>query len=517
MAEPAAEVEGFVDVPPVVEDNPVHDVLAICGIASLVSRQIFITVEGLSSIDAFATLDGDTDVIEMAKRMASRTVNRVIIGTMQIKRIQALVYWVKDHQKRNLEVDPDMWTEEEVNLTMLRKESEQNFEKIDVDIIDPGKCQTDFGWDAWQIAFVNKLSATSGAAKVPLVYVIRGDVEAGYEFEDDEDERMHQMPHTGENFKRDNKLVYNMLKAACVKTDAWTWIQDHDKSANGRKAWQALVSHYDGTGELNKRVERAKEEITRLHYKDEKVYPFERYVTKLKENFYILAKDKDENLTDKQRVDILMKGIKSTDASVIAAKTDVYKDYRADFNAATGFLSGLIANIHSGAQLDYANRHSSKRRYVSGVDSFDGRGSRGRARRGGGRYGQRTGRGGGRGRDGRGRGTGRGQMRVKMNNVDITDPHRTFTPDEWVRLGSGRAYVIQLRQGRAGRDGGRGPGGRVGERNASSATTSNTTNATSGVEDTTQNANGRGDQSVVSNLTECGSQNGRSFGRGAYA
>ena len=236
MAEPAAEVEGFVDVPPVVEDNPVHDVLAICGIASLVSRQIFITVEGLSSIDAFATLDGDTDVIEMAKRMASRTVNRVIIGTMQIKRIQALVYWVKDHQKRNLEVDPDMWTDEEVNLTMLRKESEQNFEKIDVDIIDPGKCQTDFGWDAWQIAFVNKLSATSGAAKVPLVYVVRGDVEAGYEFEDDEDERMHQMPHTGENFKRDNKLVYNMLKAACVKTDAWSWKQDRDKSANGRKA-----------------------------------------------------------------------------------------------------------------------------------------------------------------------------------------------------------------------------------------------------------------------------------------
>ena len=34
MAEPAAEVEGFVDVPPVVEDNPVHDVLAICGIVS---------------------------------------------------------------------------------------------------------------------------------------------------------------------------------------------------------------------------------------------------------------------------------------------------------------------------------------------------------------------------------------------------------------------------------------------------------------------------------------------------
>ncbi len=79
-------------------------------------------------------------------------------------------------------------------------------------------------------------------------------------------------------------------------------------------------------------------------------------VTKLKENFFILNKDMDEALTGKQQVDVMMKGIKSTDTSIVAAKTDVYKDYRSDFAAATNFLSGLISNIHSAAQLDYANR-----------------------------------------------------------------------------------------------------------------------------------------------------------------
>jgi hypothetical protein len=46
----------------------------------------------------------------MAKRMASRTVNagRVILGTMQIKRVQALVFWVKDHEKRQVAIDPGM-------------------------------------------------------------------------------------------------------------------------------------------------------------------------------------------------------------------------------------------------------------------------------------------------------------------------------------------------------------------------------------------------------------------------
>jgi hypothetical protein len=293
----------------------------------------------------------------------------------------------------------ECWDSDQLCATLARKEAEHNFEKIDIDIVDPGKCQTDFGWDAWQIAFMNKLNATMGAAKVPLAYVVCAEIEsATYEFEDEEEERMYQMPLNGENFKRDNKLVYNMLKSACIKTDAWTWIQDHDKSSNGRKAWLTLVGHYDGTGELNKRLERAKEEISRLHYKDEKAFPFERFVTKLKENFFILNKDKDEALTGKQQVDVMMKGIKSTDASIVAAKTDVYKDYRSDFAAATNFLSGLISNIHSAAQLDYANR--GKKRYISAVDSRDQRGGRGRFRRGG-RFAERVA---SRGGDGRGRG-----------------------------------------------------------------------------------------------------------------
>ena len=77
--------------------NPVHRVLEICGVSLATARDVFIEVEGLNTIEAFGALSGDADVTEMAKRMASRTANvgRVILGTMQIKRIQALVFWVK--------------------------------------------------------------------------------------------------------------------------------------------------------------------------------------------------------------------------------------------------------------------------------------------------------------------------------------------------------------------------------------------------------------------------------------
>jgi hypothetical protein len=45
---------------------------------------------------------------------------------------------------------------------------------------------------------MNKLNATMGAAKVPLAYVVRAEIEnAIYVFEDDDEERMYQMPLSG--------------------------------------------------------------------------------------------------------------------------------------------------------------------------------------------------------------------------------------------------------------------------------------------------------------------------------
>ncbi|KAI2509297.1 hypothetical protein MHU86_5185 [Fragilaria crotonensis] len=187
--------------------NPVHEVLTICGIASAANRETFINIEGLDSMEAFASMNGDSDVSEMAKRMASRPTA------------------TGDHVGSNGE-----------------KESDHNLDKVDIDIIDPGKCQTDAGWDNWQIGFVNKLSAIMGAAKVPIDYVVRPEWDYTDElFLDDDEMRRFQMPLEGENFKRDNKLVFQILKSACIKSDAWTWIQSYDRTANGRThGWRLL-------------------------------------------------------------------------------------------------------------------------------------------------------------------------------------------------------------------------------------------------------------------------------------
>jgi hypothetical protein len=142
------------------------------------------------------------------------------------------------------------------------------------------------------------------------------------------------------------------------------------------------------------------------------------------------------------------------------------------------------------------------------VDSHDQRDGRGRFRRGG-RFTERVA---SRGGDGRGRGGRRGNRCIQINGIDVTDPTRNFSADEWERLGPARSYVMQQRSrtGRGGHTGGRtNNGNSEGQRNASATNTSdgnmvNTTNR---------------DLQSQSNTTisERGSQNGRGFGRGVYS
>ena len=55
-------------------------------------------------MEDLGVLETDMDITEMAKRMASRmqAEGRVLLGTVIIKCLQKLVWWIRDHQKRGL-------------------------------------------------------------------------------------------------------------------------------------------------------------------------------------------------------------------------------------------------------------------------------------------------------------------------------------------------------------------------------------------------------------------------------
>ena len=87
--------------------NPIGDLhafFAMCGIDNALTHTNIINQEGFTQLEDLWVLEADTDIMEMAKRMATCTQaeGRVLLRTVNIKQLQMLVWWVRDQQKHGL-------------------------------------------------------------------------------------------------------------------------------------------------------------------------------------------------------------------------------------------------------------------------------------------------------------------------------------------------------------------------------------------------------------------------------
>ena len=77
------------------------------------TRTLIINIKSLTLITDFGFLDGgNDDVTAMSSHMLRCVSNngRVILGGIQIKKIHALVWWVRDRQKLGQPIDAALWT-----------------------------------------------------------------------------------------------------------------------------------------------------------------------------------------------------------------------------------------------------------------------------------------------------------------------------------------------------------------------------------------------------------------------
>jgi hypothetical protein len=86
----------------------------------------------------------------------------------------------------------------------------------------------------------------------------------------------------------------------------------------------------------------------------------------LKENFFILSKDKDKDLSGNQKVNIIMKGIESMDASIIAAQTDCVQGLQVGLFCSNKLFVGLdVEYPFCGATLTIVTAGNSRKWYIS--------------------------------------------------------------------------------------------------------------------------------------------------------
>ena len=79
------------------ELHVIQDFLQVRGIYKCVACTGFIDNDGFNSLKDVGFIDGDMGMLEMANFLASRAVATCVnLGTVQIKRLRALVWWVHD-------------------------------------------------------------------------------------------------------------------------------------------------------------------------------------------------------------------------------------------------------------------------------------------------------------------------------------------------------------------------------------------------------------------------------------
>ena len=482
--------------------DPIDELNAVLMTIGITNQNICTNIierEGFTELADLATLVTDRDVDEMAKRMAARTQNegRVFLGTVTVQRMKTLVWWVNDQLKRGIDLQAVNFTPEVMKRSAQEKIVRAELADTEPTITDLGKFDPD-DFDTYEDAFLNLLGQTFGVLKEPLRYVVRPTL-VPEEFANNQEERMYQLPLEGDAFDADNHSVYRKLKAFLINSPGWAWIEPHDTAEDGRAAFKAWTDHYNGEGELSKRTAIAKTKLDQVHYRNERSLPFEKCIEIMTKCFNTLHKDPDERYSDRRKVEKLLKMIKCQDTELLAAKSLIDERFSRDYIGACSFFSKQVARVHGPAQLEYKQSRG-KKRGVYAVDSRSQRGGRGRGRQ--------ANRGRGRGRGGRG---GRGNTGTTIiNGIDVSDPNRSFTPQEWNTLGSGRSLVLQMRENRQGRGSGRGRDqagrgrGNDNERNVSAVDSNDTPNQD---ESTT----------TPTSTTDRGGRNGRGFGRGAYS
>jgi len=168
---------------------------------------------------------------------------------------------------------------------------------------------------------------------------------------------------------------------------------------DGRRAWLALVAHFEGDAQRDCIKDHAYSSIAAA----KKRFSFETYVTIHQEAYEDLEQD-GEHVSEEKRVRDLLQGIK--DPSINAAKEAIL----ANANLCSKFVSA-VTHLATSLQLNLSLQDSHN---IGSITS--GRNDRGPQ---GGRGGR------GRGKDGSNRGRGRGGRKIYLGS---------YSPNQWRKL-----------------------------------------------------------------------------------
>ena len=249
-------------------------------------------------------------------------------------------------------------------------------------------------WTPFKEKFFQLLELTIGAHKMPVRYVVDGTVRTHLRANamrsevdtidmEDEDLFLSNTVHFGAAYKSDNKLVWNLLANALLNKPSYNHISTFNISKDGRGAWFALRTFYEGENYLKNLREIAFNKLQNTFYRGEtNRYNFEKYVNSHKQAHKMLQDAQFNNglgIDNSMKVQYFRQGIKSEAGIEVALATSRSQRQYEDFEALISFLAAEVEHYKlRKVQLNNTNRRLSSMQKGGRGGRGGGRGGRGR-------------------------------------------------------------------------------------------------------------------------------------------
>jgi hypothetical protein len=300
-------------------------------------------------------LANDRSVADFVKSVnklpANQDGDRPSIPFASIRLLQAMRHWTIERQRCGLPIVHNELTQEELERILERMEEVDSITEMKpVPPPLPGKF-TSFGknWRVFSEGFKGHCAVVRGTMTIPLAYLLREHTIVTPEHRAAEystaDERLMAIVRLqGRDFKKDNSLVWQLLRPLVLETAAWNYVKQYDISQDGRSAFLALQTRGEGEAAVDARRAAAEEIIQKAQYTGKsKRFSIQHYINLLQGAFTELESigEGEYALTEKQKVSIFTKGLVAEEYA--ATKHSIYQneETRSDFQKCYAFVETM--------------------------------------------------------------------------------------------------------------------------------------------------------------------------------
>jgi hypothetical protein len=274
------------------------------------AAQAAVVSQGFVNVALLGLMTAD-QVKQFCKLIREDPVNPIPINMLQQQMLLAFRFWVMNRQRLGLAVNANEFMAiqvfEQAQQMVRLQEDEAVADKETVAKL-PDKFKETSKWKVFAELMETYLSQLKGSGRVPLNYVIRKRAAPipGTVYATDAEQAVAIAPLAGKQYNHDNAKVYGILKQLCLEGPGRSYILDFDRTKDGRGAWLAMYSHYEGDSFRNRSKDEAYAILDGIHYEGKcKSFTFENFIERHNECFLELARQNEPVYKDKKVQDFL--------------------------------------------------------------------------------------------------------------------------------------------------------------------------------------------------------------------